>query len=187
MTSPRSRSGCGRRVDRSCADCAPLDTASARSSRATRTQASPLPRSGRPALPDHPLACPVISDLTSARRGESWRTTHVKAHGTAATVAVGLLTMACGYTVKTSSDYDHSVNFEKYQTFSVRTGNSSGRVVDDQRIAADVAAALRAKGSREVPENEARATVVVHTSTRTTHTNETFYDGWGGGGWGRAC
>ena len=107
----------------------------------------------------------------------------MKTHGTAATVAVGLLTMACGYTVKTSSDYDHSVNFEKYQTFSVRTGNSSGRVVDDQRIAADVAAALRAKGWREVPENEARATVVVHTSTRTTHTNETFYDGWGGWRW----
>ena len=49
------------------------------------------------------------------------------------------------------------------------------------RSDADVSSALTAKGSQEVPESEAQATVVVHTSTKTKHTYQTFYDGFGGG------
>jgi hypothetical protein len=35
------------------------------------------------------------------------------------------------------------------------------------------------------PAGEGQATVVVHAATKTKHTYETLYDGWGGGGWGR--
>jgi hypothetical protein len=102
----------------------------------------------------------------------------------AATGAVALLTAGCGYGIKASSDYDRSVNFASYQTFAIVKGNSSGNPVSDQRIAADVAAALTSKGWKEVRTDEAQAAVVVHTATRTRHTYQTFYDGDGWGGWG---
>jgi hypothetical protein len=76
------------------------------------------------------------------------------------------------------------VNFASYQTFSIVAGNSSGNPVSDQRIAADVAAALSSKGWKEVPTDQAQAAVVVHTATKTKHTYQTFYDGIGWGGWG---
>ena len=99
----------------------------------------------------------------------------------AVTGAVALLTAGCGYSIKATTDYDRSVNFASYQTFSIATGNSSGNPVSDQRIAADVAAALTSKGWKEVPTDQAQAAVVVHTATKTKHTYQTFYDGWGGG------
>jgi hypothetical protein len=37
----------------------------------------------------------------------------------------------------------------------------------------------------EDPEGEGQAAVVVHSTTRTRHTYETLYDGWGGWGWRR--
>ncbi len=102
----------------------------------------------------------------------------------AITGALAALTAACGYSIKATTDYDHSVNFASYQTFSIVTGNSSGNPVSDQRIGADVAAALTAKAWKEVPKDQAQATVVVHTATKTKHTYQTFYDGYGWGGWG---
>jgi len=102
----------------------------------------------------------------------------------AVTGTVALLTAGCGYSIKATTDYDHSVNFASYQTFAIQTGNSSGNPVSDQRIAADVAAALTAKGWKEVPADQAQAAVVVHTATKTKHTYQTFYDGYGWGGWG---
>ncbi len=102
----------------------------------------------------------------------------------AATGAVALLTSTCGYSIKATTDYDRSVNFASYRTFSIMKGNSSGNPVSDQRIAEDVLAALTAKGWKEVPTDQAQAAVVVHTATKTKHTYETFYDGLGWGGWG---
>lgn len=102
----------------------------------------------------------------------------------AATGAVALLTAACGASIKATTDYDRSVNFASYRTFSITKGNSSGNPVSDQRIADDVVAALAAKGWTEVATHDAQAAVVVHTATKTKHTYETFYDGYGWGGWG---
>jgi hypothetical protein len=110
----------------------------------------------------------------------------MKTNRLALTSVVALLTAACGYSIRATTDYDHSVNFASYQTFDMMKGNSSGNPVADQRIAADVAAALVSKGWREAPEGQAQADVVVHTATKTKHTYQTFYDGWGGGwGWRR--
>jgi hypothetical protein len=99
--------------------------------------------------------------------------------------AVALLTVACGYSIKTATDYDRNVSFSNYRSFSIMKGNSSGNPLMDQRAQADVVSALTSKGWTEAPEGEAQAAVVVHAATKTKHTYETLYDGWGGGGWRR--
>jgi len=100
-------------------------------------------------------------------------------------VAVALLTVGCGYAIKTSTDYDRSVRFSNYHSFFIMKGNSSGNPLMDQRAQADVERALASKGWVEVPEGEGQAAVVVHAATKTKHTYETLYDGWGGWGWRR--
>jgi hypothetical protein len=99
--------------------------------------------------------------------------------------AVALLTTACGYGIKTSTDYDRSVRFSNYQSFFIVKGNPSGNPMLDQRAAEDVANALTNKGWLDVPEGQGQAAVVVHAATKTKHTYETLYDGWGGWGWRR--
>jgi hypothetical protein len=99
--------------------------------------------------------------------------------------AVGLSTVACGYSIKTATDYDRNVSFSNYRSFSIMKGNSSGNPLMDQRAATDVVSVLTSKGWTEAPAGEAQATVVVHAATKTKHTYETLYDGWGGGGWRR--
>jgi len=100
--------------------------------------------------------------------------------------AVALSTTACGYSIKTATDYDRSVRFTNYNSFSMLKGNSSGNPLMDQRAQQDVVSALTSKGWIEVPAGEAQTTVIVHAATKTKHTYETFYDGWGPGwGWRR--
>jgi uncharacterized protein DUF4136 len=95
--------------------------------------------------------------------------------------AVALLTLACGYSIRTATDYNRNVSFSNYRSFSIMTGNSSGNPLMDQRAQADVVSALTSKGWTEVPEAEAQTTVVVHAATKTKHTYQTLYDGFGGG------
>jgi hypothetical protein len=97
---------------------------------------------------------------------------------------VALLTVACGYSIKTSTDYDRNVKFSNYHSFFMMKGNSSGNLLLDQRAAGDVSSALTNKGWMEVPEGEGQTAVVVHAATKTKHTYETLYDGWGVGGGG---
>ena len=100
--------------------------------------------------------------------------------------SLGLFSAACGYSIKTATDYDHGVKFSNYNSFAILKGNSSGNPLMDQRAQNDVASALTSKGWIEVPAGEAQSTVVVHAATRTKHTYETLYDGWGAGwGWRR--
>jgi hypothetical protein len=100
--------------------------------------------------------------------------------------AVAVFTTACGYSIKTAADYDKSVSFSNYRSFSILKGNSSGNPMMDQRAQTDVVSALTSKGWREVPASEAQTAVVVHAATKTKHTYETLYDGFGGGwGWRR--
>jgi hypothetical protein len=98
-------------------------------------------------------------------------------------VAIALLTMGCGYSIKASTDYDRSVRFSNYDSFFIVKGNSSGNPLMDQRAQSDVKSALMRKGWIEVPEGKGHAAVVVHATTNTKHTYETLYDGWGGWGW----
>ena len=102
--------------------------------------------------------------------------------------AVALATVGCGYSIKTATDYNHNVNFSNYHSFSIVTGNSSGNPLMDERAATDVKSALTSKGWTEAPSGQAQTTVIVHAATKTKHTYQTFYDGFGGGwrwgGWG---
>lgn len=100
-------------------------------------------------------------------------------------IAVALLTVGCGYGIKTSTDYDRSVRFSNYNSFFLMKGNPSGNPLMDQRAQDDVKSALMTKGWIEVPEGQGQAAVVVHAATKTKHTYETLYDGWGGWGWRR--
>ena len=90
-----------------------------------------------------------------------------------------VLALSCASTINVRTDYSKQADFAKYRTFSIRDGNSTGNPVMDQRIKADVEAALRAKGLEEVQSGEGDAIVVAHAATRTHHTYETFYNGWG--------
>jgi hypothetical protein len=99
--------------------------------------------------------------------------------------ALAVMTVACGYSIKTATDYDHGVSFSNYHSFFILKGNPSGNPLMDQRARDDVRSALTSKGWIEVPEGEGQTTVVIHAATRTKHTYETFYDGWGGWGWRR--
>jgi hypothetical protein len=99
--------------------------------------------------------------------------------------AVALSTVGCGASIKTATDYNHNINFSKYTSFYVKSGNSSGNPLMDQRVVADVAGALEAKGWTEAPQSTAQTAVVVNAATKTKHTYETLYDGWGGWGWRR--
>jgi hypothetical protein len=100
--------------------------------------------------------------------------------------ALGLLSVACGYSIQTATDYDRHVSFSNYHSFFILKGNPSGNALMDQRAQDDVKSALTSKGWMEVPEGEGQAAVVVHAATKTKHTYETLYDGWGGGwGWRR--
>ena len=94
-----------------------------------------------------------------------------------------LMTTACAYSIKTATDYNHEVNFSNYHSFFVIKGNPSGNALMDQRAQGDVESALTSKGWIEVPQGQGEAAVVVHASTKTKHTYETLYDGWGGWGW----
>ena len=73
---------------------------------------------------------------------------------------IALATTACGYSIKTSTDYDRSVRFSNYQSFFILKGNSSGNPLMDQRAQADVETALTSKGWIEVPEGSGQAAVV---------------------------
>jgi uncharacterized protein DUF4136 len=94
-------------------------------------------------------------------------------------VGVALIAAACASSIRVRTDYDRDVNFKRYRTFAFREGNSSGNPVMDQRIRADVTAALKARGMDEVRPENADTMVVAHAATRTRRTYDTFYDGWG--------
>lgn len=98
-----------------------------------------------------------------------------------AVIAVGAT--ACGPSIRTAIDYDRKANFANYHTFFMVKGNSSGNPLLDQRAQDDVRDALMSKGWEEAPKGDGRAAVVVHAATKTRHTYETFYDGWGGWRW----
>ena len=85
------------------------------------------------------------------------------------------------YAVSISTDYDHSANFAQYKTYSwlkVQAGDS----LWEQRLQQDVDAQLAAKGWTKVAAN-GNASITAFRATKEQPTEETFYNGLGGG-WG---
>jgi hypothetical protein len=82
------------------------------------------------------------------------------------------------------TDYDHSVNFANYHTYSWLKVSAGDSLWAD-RIKSDVDNALMAKGWQAVPSG-GNASVSAFGSTKEQPTLNTFYDGFGGGwGWRR--
>lgn len=94
-------------------------------------------------------------------------------------ISAAMVAAACASSIRVRTDYDRDVDFKKYRTFAYRDGNSTGNPVLDQRIKADVVAALKARGMDEVRAENADAIIVAHAATRTRRTYDTFYEGWG--------
>ncbi len=103
---------------------------------------------------------------------------------TAALVAAFISLPASAQKVET--DYDHSVNFERYHTYSWGLVQASDPLFEG-RIREAVDRALQAKGWQKVPaDGDVLLTAVAARKTQPEYT--TFYDGLGGGwrwrGWG---
>lgn len=94
-----------------------------------------------------------------------------------------LLTATCLF-AKVMSDYDHSVNFGRYHSYSWIVVKAEDPLWND-RISKAIDNQLMAKGWQKV-DSGGDAAVSAFGSTRTVRTIETWYDGFGGGwGWRR--
>jgi hypothetical protein len=99
-------------------------------------------------------------------------------------VLFGMLMLSIGQAkaVQITTDYDHQANFSQYKTYSwlkVQAGDS----LWEDRIKRNVDSQLAAKGWTEVASGGS-ASVTAFQSTSNQQTLNTFYDGFGGGGWG---
>jgi hypothetical protein len=77
------------------------------------------------------------------------------------------------------TDFDHQANFSQYKTFSWQAVKVKSPLWDD-RIKNAVTSALVAKGRTQMDSGGDVAIVAIG-MTRTQHTLQTFYDGFGGG------
>lgn len=94
-----------------------------------------------------------------------------------------MMTSGCGYRVKATTAVNPQVDLSSYDSFFLMKGNSSGSAAVDDRLMSSVKAALLDKGWVEAPEGEGGVAIVVHTATNANHTDQSFYDGWGGWRW----
>ena len=95
-------------------------------------------------------------------------------------VALGVIS-AAGLLAKAIADYDHSVNFGKYHTYSWLGVNVEEPLWND-RVRNAIDNQLVARGWRKV-DSGGDAMVSAFASTRTERTLETWYGGSFGGGW----
>lgn len=95
-------------------------------------------------------------------------------------IALGTV-LACGaaFAADEHVDYDHSTNFERYQTYTWLRVQASSSLWED-RIRQDVDQELSSKGWKRV-DNGGDASVAAVGATRNQTTLRTFYDNFGGG------
>src|SRR5207245_4602547 len=92
-------------------------------------------------------------------------------------LTLALATVSLAQQVKT--DYDHSVNFAQYKTYSWEKVQTKDPLLVD-RIKSAVNSALAAKGWTEVP-SAGDVEVLSIETTPNQQTLDTFYNGFGGG------
>lgn len=94
---------------------------------------------------------------------------------------IGLLVSVTCLLAKTMADYDHSVDFAKYHTYSWISTKVQEPLWND-RVTKAIDGQLAAKGWRRV-DSGGDASISVVGSTRSEQTMETWYMGGFGGGW----
>ena len=95
-----------------------------------------------------------------------------------------LLTGSLAFGQKVTFDYDHSANFAKYKTFSwINKPETPQDPLMQQRIINAVNTQLMAKGLQLV-QSGGDLGVAVNVATKEKQTLNSFYDGFGGWGWG---
>jgi hypothetical protein len=100
---------------------------------------------------------------------------------------VALAATAAAQDVKV--DYDKSVDFAKYKSFSAKVGTTWGNPFGEKRALDEVEKALVAKGWSKAAAALADTMVVIHGATEKKKDLTTFYSGYGGyryGGMGTA-
>jgi len=100
-----------------------------------------------------------------------------------AVIAAALLTPVLASAQDVKTDWDRMYDFSTVKTFAVKLGTSWGNPLSENRVSADLADTLKAKGWQQAPEAMADAVVVFHGATQTQHDINTFYTGWGGWGY----
>jgi uncharacterized protein DUF4136 len=91
-----------------------------------------------------------------------------------------LLGSGCS-TLNTNVDYDGSVNFSKYRTFSLKEGTPAKDPLTQQRIEDAIVASLQSKGLRRVPDG---GELLVYTHVRTQNQQQIEWNNYGYAGWG---
>lgn len=103
----------------------------------------------------------------------------------AAIVTVVLTTAGCVHSIALNPDHHPVVGTNSYVTFFMLDGNSSGNRAIDREIKSDIESVLANRGLIATSPEEAEAVVVAHTATAQTHSEDAFYNGWGGWDWRR--
>jgi len=94
-------------------------------------------------------------------------------------VAMSLLMTSASFAQQVKTDYDRSVNFSQYKTYSWEKVQTQDPLWVD-RIKSAVDADLAKKGWTKVP-SDGNISLVAIEATKNQQTLNTFYDGFGGG------
>lgn len=101
-----------------------------------------------------------------------------------------LLTLTASASValaqKVKTDFDPSADFSAFKTYYWAKTNPTGNDLMDQRVIAAVDHWLTTKGWTKASEADADIAIVPTVGTKEEKTLNTFYDSFGGGGWGYA-
>jgi hypothetical protein len=103
----------------------------------------------------------------------------MKAHNVFVSIAMLFLLTAASFAQQVKTDYDRSVNFGQYKTYSWQKVTTKDPLWAD-RIKSAVDSALTAKGWTQVPSGGDVSLVAIE-ATKNQQTLNTFYNGFGGG------
>ena len=105
-------------------------------------------------------------------------------HRMSALVGITLLFATVSFAQQVKTDYDRSADFSRYKTYSWGNVHTQNQLFVD-RIKAAVTSALTAKGWTEV-DSGGDVSIMAMEMTKDHQTLNTYYDNFGGGGWGWA-
>ena len=96
---------------------------------------------------------------------------------------VVMIAAGCADHVKPTTTVNPQADLSSYDTFFLMKGHSSGSAAVDDRLMSAVKGALLDKGWVEAPEGDGQVAIVVNAATESAHTDQSFYQSWGGWRW----